>query len=90
MNKKDLKRLIKEAISEEMGIKNGTKIGNVYIERMWVNQPSSLQPYYKLHGKRVLAVTDGSTGKVTIFFTDNEPSVSQDIDRLALSPGWRK
>lgn len=56
-------------------------------ERMWVNQPSSLQPYHNLHGRRVLMVNGMCKKHVLIYFVDG-PVVSQMIDRSALSYGW--
>lgn len=57
------------------------------IERMWVNQPSTLQPLHTLHGTNVLAHPEhGDTWR--IYFTTG-PVISQQAPRLALSPGWR-
>jgi hypothetical protein len=58
---------------------------------MWINQPSTLQPYHKLHGTNVLAVFARTNEKMTtyvIYFLSG-PVVSQEIDGLALSEGWR-
>jgi len=61
--------------------------GRSKVERMWINQPSRLQPYYHLHGTRVLARHEyGKTWQ--IYFLDGDV-VSQQIDRIALSKGWR-
>lgn len=58
------------------------------LKRMWINQPSTSQPYHALHGTNVLAVKEyGST--YCIFFLCG-PIVSQQIDGAALSPGWRE
>jgi hypothetical protein len=36
---------------------------------MWINQPSKLQPYHKLHGVNVLADFNNMVGdKVTVYF----------------------
>ena len=56
------------------------------LKRMWINQPSSKQPFHELHGSRVLVVHDSSS-TARIFFVDGAVE-SQDIDPLALSDGW--
>jgi hypothetical protein len=53
--------------------------------RKWINQPSTLQPYHKLHGKNVLY--DPNTEEV--WFTEGN-LISSQIDPLALSDGWTK
>lgn len=55
--------------------------------RMWIDQPSSLQPHHKLHGTNVLAHPeyDGPTVRV-YFLTGNV--VSQQVLKNALSHGW--
>jgi hypothetical protein len=59
------------------------------IQRMWVNQPSTLQPYNKLHGTNVLANFSDMVGdKVTVYFLKGN-TVSQLIDKIALSKGWK-
>jgi len=57
------------------------------VERMWINQPSKLQPYHNLHGTRVLAVRE-SYETSRIYFLSGDV-ISQVIDPVALSPGWR-
>lgn len=62
------------------------------VERMWVNQPSTFQPYNKWHGIRVLAhFTDAVNGYgkevVRVFFLEG-PVVSMDMQARALSRGW--
>jgi hypothetical protein len=60
--------------------------------RMWVNQPSTLQPHHALHGECVLALHEyGDTYRV--YFTRRDVFTGRDIEsmqmsRLALSPGW--
>jgi hypothetical protein len=72
-----------------MGKKNGE---NTMTElrkaprRMWINQPSGLQPYHHLHGTNVLAMPEyGSTYVIYFLLGD---VISQQIDKLALSEGW--
>ena len=60
-------------------------------KRMWIDQPSTLQPYHELNGTNVLAVFARANEKMTtyvIYFLSG-PVVSQEIDGLALSKGWR-
>ncbi len=59
---------------------------NGNLERMWVNQPSTLQPDHKLHATNVLAIK--STPRChTIFFLSGN-TVSQEIESRSLSVGW--
>ena len=55
------------------------------IRRMFVNQPSTLQPLHHLHGTNVLAVPEGNGWR--IYFLDG-PVISQQAPREALSEGW--
>jgi len=55
--------------------------------RMWVNQPSTLQPDHALHGVNVLML-DEPGDYVYVWFVSG-PIVSQRIARLSLSAGWR-
>lgn len=55
-------------------------------ERMWINQPSTLQPLYHLHGTNVLAIPDTSQ-VMRIFFLSGDV-VSQQAPNNTLSPGW--
>lgn len=57
------------------------------IERMWINQPSTLQPFHKLHGSNVLALPDGGDF-VRVYFVSGDV-ISQLIPKLALSKGWK-
>ena len=57
------------------------------MERMWINQPSSLQPYHKYHEMNVLLDRKDSNGP-TIYFLSG-PIISQSIDILVLSTGWK-
>jgi len=56
---------------------------------MWINQPSTLQPFHKLHSKRVLMDEDFSRfkGNVIVYFIEGD-TISQMVSRLALSNGW--
>ncbi len=56
-------------------------------QRMWVNQPSTLQLLHSLHGKNVLAVAEHDD-VMRIYFVDG-PIVSQQAPRNSLSVGWR-
>lgn len=55
------------------------------IKHMWVNQPSTLQPFHRFHGQRVLAVAQGN-GRYHAFFTDREDSFF--ATEAHLSQGW--
>lgn len=58
------------------------------MERMWVNQPSTLQPDHELHGTNVLM--DDSTDKdyPDVYFLSG-PVVAQKMAKLSLSKGWK-
>ena len=55
------------------------------VKRMWINQPSTLQQYHHLHGRNVLA--DFRDDETVIYFMEGAV-ISQQIDPLALDPGW--
>lgn len=56
------------------------------LQRMWINQPSTLQPLHHLDGTNVLAQYEyGSTWRVW-FLSGNV--VSQQVLQSALSKGW--
>lgn len=54
--------------------------------RVWINCPSTLQPYHHLHGKRAIVVPEqGDSNRiVTIWFTEG-PTHSTRIETLYLS-----
>jgi hypothetical protein len=56
------------------------------IQRMWINQPSSIQSMHTLHGIRVLACPD-TDETMRVYFLSGE-TVSMQVPRLALSKGW--
>ena len=58
----------------------------IHLERMWINQPSSLQQHHNMHGTNVLASPESQT--VTQIFFLSGPLISQQISPLALSKGW--
>ena len=53
------------------------------IKRMWINQPSSLQPLHELHGRNVLTIDEE-----TVYFTCGEV-VSMMVPQNTLSEGWK-
>jgi hypothetical protein len=53
--------------------------------RAWINQPSTLQAHYHLHGQRVIAHQQGAV--TCIYFLDGVIE-SQLIDPTALAKGW--
>lgn len=59
-----------------------------YPQRMWINQPSGLQPLHHLHGTNVLAVHEyDDTWRVYFLSGD---TISMQCLRLWLSDGWIK
>lgn len=57
------------------------------MERMWINQPSTGQPFHKWHAMNVLARPDTDSGAMQIYFLDGVV-ISQQIPRNCLSKGW--
>ena len=58
------------------------------MERYWINQPSTLQPYHEYHGVEVYG-PEKLTGDYTHVYFISGPIISMRIQTLALSPGWR-
>lgn len=58
----------------------------LFPRRMWINQPSTLQPYHNLHGTNVLAVREYDD-TWSVFFLSGE-IVSQQVPGSSLSKGW--
>ncbi len=58
------------------------------LKRMWVNQPSTLQPDHKLHGTCVLADFSTEFKRVIDVYFLSGPAHSQRIAILSLSEGW--
>lgn len=56
--------------------------------RMWINQPSSLQPLHALHGVNVLAHLENEHDKTMRIYFLSGNVTSQDAPRDALSKGW--
>jgi len=61
------------------------------MKRMWINQPSTLQPHHALHGTNVLMVEPPDDEERTdireVYFLSG-PVHSQKMSILALSEGW--
>lgn len=60
--------------------------GYATMRRMWINQPSSLQPLHRLHAVRVLAASD-TEACARVYFLGGE-TVSMQVPHQALSGGW--
>lgn len=56
------------------------------MKRMWINQPSTLQPLHKLHGTNVLAKRD-TDATCRVYFLSGDV-VSQQVPKGVLSSGW--
>jgi phenolic acid decarboxylase len=57
------------------------------LKRMWINQPSTLQPLHKYHGRNVLAYKEG-TGYRIYFLSGHV--IDMQIPSGCLSPGWKR
>lgn len=69
-------------------------INQANLMRMWVNQPSTLQEWHKLHGQNVLMDdTEREDGKVLIYLvfddTDFQLVHTQLVDQSILANGWK-
>jgi hypothetical protein len=62
---------------------------NIKLKRMWVNQPSTLQPLHKYHGTNVLAETVNNklTG-IVYLLTGDTHSMDIPTNQPVLSEGW--
>lgn len=59
------------------------------LKRMWVNQPSALQPDHALHGECVLVNADeAKVNTVVEAWFVHSAVVSQQVFRTSLSSGW--
>lgn len=56
------------------------------LRRMWINQPSTSQPYHHLHGIDVLAVRE--SGHTFRCYFLSGPIISQQVPGMCLSDGW--
>ena len=57
------------------------------MKRMWINQPSKLQPMHHHHGENVL-VCDGSYEHTRQAYFLSGNVVSQEVRKEILSDGW--
>jgi hypothetical protein len=57
------------------------------MKRVWVNQPSTLQPYHEWHGQNLLAVVEDERYSRVYFLSG--PVVSMQMLTPALSEGWK-
>lgn len=64
-----------------MDITNATEV-----RRMWINQPSTLQPHHDRHGEWVLAVREYK-GTERVYFLSG-PTISMQMLSHCLSEGW--
>jgi len=54
--------------------------------RMWIDQPSTLQPLHKYHGTNVLAIPEGNDYR--IYFLSGD-TISMQASRNWLALGWK-
>ena len=59
------------------------------LKRMWINQPSTLQPDHKYHGLNVLVEQDNNEEYIDAYMQSG-PIISMRVALLSLSPGWRE
>lgn len=64
-----------------------TNLGEKKMKRMWINQPSTLQPLHHLHGTNVLAYME-SKDIYRIYFLTGD-IISMRVQAIPLSLGWR-
>jgi hypothetical protein len=58
------------------------------IQRYWINQPSTLQPYHHLHGRLVLADLHKDNYPGAVCYFTKGPELWKEIDKSALSDDW--
>jgi len=58
------------------------------MKRMWINQPSTLQPLHHLHGVQVLASPDTDRTARAYFLSGDV--IDMQVPRETLSGGWPK
>lgn len=58
------------------------------VNRMWINQPSTLQPYHRWHGENFLVVDDGPEHYQAFFLSGDV--INMRVRREAMSPGWNE
>lgn len=65
-------------------------MNNMELARMWINQPSTLQPLHKMNGVNVLACPKRK-GLATrrVYFLRGD-IISQEVPSVILSEGWNK
>ncbi len=56
------------------------------MKRMWIDQPSTLQPLHKLNGVNVLAVEETDVC-MRVYFLQGDV-ISQQVPKICLSDGW--
>lgn len=56
--------------------------------RMWINQPSTLQPLHKLHGTNVLAIDCNYNDRLKEIYFLQGDTISMLAPKLSLSLGW--
>lgn len=58
------------------------------MRRMWIDQPSTLQPHHRYHGRNVLAAPKNDDAAYVIIYLTQGPVVSFEVPESALSRGW--
>jgi hypothetical protein len=61
-------------------------VATPFATRMWINQPSTLQPHHALHGTNVLAFHEYGDTMLVYFLSG--AVVSMQMPRMVLSEGW--
>ena len=60
------------------------------MQRMWVNQPSTLQPHHDRHGDLVLARPEDYDPQISRVYFTRGPTISMQMARRCLIEGWPK
>lgn len=76
--------------NEVMGVMRVVAARNAAREivRMWINQPSDLQPLHYLHGTNVLVQREANSDMYRAYFLTGD-TISMHIGPTSLSAGWR-
>jgi hypothetical protein len=65
------------------------KLSDRYPERVWINQPSTLQPDHDIHGVNVLAIQDGNDPNYARAYFLSGPTESRRVFTACLAKGWK-
>ena len=60
----------------------------IRVNRMWINQPSTLHPFHEFHGQNVIA--EISSDDTTMVYPTSGYIISMQVPITVLTSGWIK